>query len=448
MAEHSEGGRDRREVVLARARDALRREPEFVARAPGRVNLIGEHTDYNGFPVMPMAIDRDIAIAGVARSDGEVHLLNRGRFATRSFALGDTIAPFPAGDWGNYVKAAAQGLGRHLDGGLRRGADLYVDGDVPDGAGLSSSSALVVASALALLAANEVDVPHADLAELLPRAEQYVGTLSGGMDQTISLLGLAGHALRIDFRPLRWRPVPLPTESCFVVAHSLVHADKAGGARRAYNTRVAECRLAAWAAARLLRGESDSAAPLLGDLPKLLGMPTASVAAAVESVLPAAEVTLEQLGSLTGAPGSAIRAAVDLPADVENRFALAARARHVLTEASRVDLAEAALHAGDAEACAAAMIGSRAGCRDGYEISCAALEALGTTALRMGALGARLTGAGFGGCIVALVPTSTATDFVAELDETFYAPRERAGAELDHLRFVLQPSGGADVTRR
>src|SRR5206468_7239871 len=116
-------------------------------------------------------------------------------------------------------KAAAQGLLRHYGGALHHGADLMIDGNIPSGAGLSSSSALVVANALAVLAANDVDVPYETLAELLPEAERYVGTLSGGMDQATSLLARAGQALRIDFFPLRARPVPLPAGYSIVVCH-------------------------------------------------------------------------------------------------------------------------------------------------------------------------------------------------------------------------------------
>jgi galactokinase len=191
------------------------------------VNLLGEHTDYNMLPVLPMAIERSVLIAGAARADRTVTLRNSGAFAERSFALAERIPKFADGDWGNYAKAAAQGL---IDDGCRldRGADLMVEGDVPNGAGLSSSSALVVASALALLAANDEEIPFERLAEILSRAERYVGTLSGGMDQAISLLARKGHALRIDFAPLRHRVVPLPPEYAIVVCHSLVQAEKSG----------------------------------------------------------------------------------------------------------------------------------------------------------------------------------------------------------------------------
>lgn len=437
---------NRRARLIAAFTDRFGQTPEFVVRAPGRVNLIGEHTDYNGLPVMPMAIDRDVLIAGRRRTDSVVHLDNRGPFAERRFALDESIPPFGAGDWGNYAKAAAQGLRRHLGPALAQGADLLVDGNVPDAAGLSSSAALVVANALALLAANGIDLPFPELAELLPRAEQYVGTLGGGMDQTISLLGRAGHALRIDFRPLRHRPVPLPAGHVFVVAHSLVRADKSGGARRAYNQRVAECRLAAWALGRLLAPARSGEIVLLGDLPNVLERPPADLVREAD-LLPRAPLSIDAIASTFGVAVSALRDAVDVPADVDDRFVLRSRARHVLAEADRVDAAEAALQRGDVSAFGRLMNASHASCRDDYEISCDALEALVEKARAAGAIGARLTGAGFGGCIVALIDAARAGALIDGLDADFYRPRGGADEERPGLRFLLAPADGAGIWR-
>src|SRR5207302_10050758 len=191
------------------------------------------------------------------------------RFTPRRYELTDAIPPYTGGDWGNYSKAAAQGLVRHCGAALRHGADLLVDGNIPSGAGLSSSSALVVANALALLAANDVDIPYETLAELLPEAERYVGTLSGGMDQATSLLARDGHALRIDFFPLRVRTVPLPAGYSIVVCHSLVQAEKSGAARNAYNLRVVECRLACRVLEHALSGRSTHTVNTLGQFMRL-----------------------------------------------------------------------------------------------------------------------------------------------------------------------------------
>ena len=206
------------------------------AVAPGRVNLIGEHTDYNGLPVLPIAIDRAIRIDFRVVGEATVRLDSpMARFAPFAFQLKRPIEAADQGDWSNYVRAAARGL---LERGveLRRGIEgTVVTGDVPIAAGLASSSALVVASALALLKANGVveTISRIELAELMARAERFVGLRGGGMDQAACLHGIAGHALRIEFEPLRVTPVAVPRRWRWVVASSLVRAEKSAGARGA-----------------------------------------------------------------------------------------------------------------------------------------------------------------------------------------------------------------------
>lgn len=421
--------------------------PTFAVRAPGRVNLIGEHTDYNGLPVLPMAIDRSVRMVGRRRNDGTIRLHNLGSFGERDFVLSERIEPFPGGDWGNYVKAAAQGLRHELGPQFARGADLIVCGDVPDGAGLSSSSALVVASALALLAANQIDVPFPTLAEWLPRAEQYVGTLSGGMDQTISLLGRAGHALRIDFRPLRYRAVPLPPEHVFVVANSLVHADKSGTARRAYNQRVLECRLAAQVAARVLRLDPELPIELLADVANAAPHPSAAnIVAQLAAALPEHPLGLRQIATLCGTDVERLCQRRGLEGlDPTREYSLLRRARHVLFEAERVDEAEAALRDGAVDRFAHHLRASHASCREDYEISCNELEELVAVAEAGGAQAARLTGAGFGGCIVAFVEQERVDVLLASLDAHYYRRRGVADEACSRARFPLQASAGAEI---
>ena len=238
------------------------------AIAPGRVNLIGEHTDYNGLPVLPIAIDRDIRIDFRVAGEPMVRLDNAStRFAPFDFRLDRPIEAAPQGDWSNYVRAAARGL---LDHGiaLPRGVTGRVTGNVPIASGLSSSSALVVAAALALLKANGVEVgavsglegypavptgpalSRLELAALMARAERFVGLQGGGMDQAACLHGVEGQALRIDFDPLRVTPVVVPEGWRWVVASSLVRAEKSAGAREAYNERARQCREALAVVAR------------------------------------------------------------------------------------------------------------------------------------------------------------------------------------------------------
>jgi len=435
--------------LVAGFRRAVRRPAVCVVRAPGRVNLIGEHTDYNGLPVLPMAIDRSILIAVAPRFDRAIRLFNTAaRFASRRYELSDDIPPYRAGDWGNYSKAAAQGLMRAYGEQLRYGADLLVDGNIPSGAGLASSAALVVASALALLAANGVDVPYETLADLLPAAERYVGTLSGGMDQATSLLAHAGHALRIDFFPLRVRPVPLPPGFHIVVCHSLVQAEKSRAAKHAYNLRVMECHLACRIFERALGGSLPRGLRTLGDLGALFpGRPLLEFTGSLAAHVPDRPLRLCEVADLVGTSPERLRSQCEVEMGGDDRFNLLRRVRHVLSEAERVEQAEDALRAGDAAAFGHLMDASHASCRDDYEVSCPELDELVSLAKQAGALGARLTGAGFGGCTVNLVGDADVTSFLTRVDCHFYEPRLGHAGHLSDHRYIFTPQAGASVTR-
>ncbi len=426
---------------------AFGRRPELVACAPGRVNLIGEHTDYNGLPVLPVAIDRHVLVAAARRDDTAVRLANAdARFAPRGCELAAEIAPGPAGDWANYHQAAAQGVLPLAGRAEMRGGDFLIAGDIPPGAGLSSSSALLVASALALLGVNDRSAPALELAELLAAAERYVGTQSGGMDQAICLLAEAGHALRIDFDPLRTRPVRLLDDHLFVVSHSLVMAEKSGPARAAYNHRVAECRLACRALERALGASLPRPLVQLGDLTRLFpDRALSEFISVLESVLPPRPLALAEIAAILGAREDHLAASVGIGPDGPASYALLQRVRHVLTEAERVDRAEAALMAGDALGLSALMNASHASCRDDFAVSCAELEELIGAARQAGAIGARLTGAGFGGCTVNLVAAADASLFCTMLERSYYHGRTQPRVR-EHC-FTVTPSSGASVLR-
>ena len=428
------------------------RPPTCIVRAPGRVNLLGEHTDYNGLPVLPMAIDRSVMIALAARADRLVQVSNTAaQFPGRRYDLGASIPPGAEGDWGNYSKAAAQGLVRYGRPELRtglRGADLLVYGDIPTGAGLSSSSALVVANAMALLAASEVDIPREELAELLPAAERYVGTLSGGMDHAVSLLARAGHALRIDFGPLRVRPVPLPAGYRVVVCHSLVQAEKSGAAKRLYNLRVIECRLACRAFERAFGANLPRGLQTLGDLLATFpGRAPVEFLAHLIELVPERPLHLMEIAARIGTSPEQLRAECEVTPELGDHFLLVRRVRHVLSEAERVDRAEEALRGGDALAFGRLMDASHASCRDDYEISCADLEELIAIAKDAGAVGARLTGAGFGGCTVYLVADRDSGSFLTRVDRSFYRSRLAPSTRVSDYRFIFEPHAGASVIR-
>lgn len=379
--------------------------PTLLARAPGRVNLIGEHVDYCGLPVFPMAIQRGITVAARPRGDGAARIANLDpQFPPRDFILSGDIAPRAAGDWGNYLQAAAQAVVRRY--GTLRGVDATVGSDLPIAAGLSSSAALVVAVAVTLLAANDVSSDLHELMELLAAGERYVGTAGGGMDQAISLGARAGHAARIDFNPVRLTHVRVPDGWRFIVAWSLVQAEKSGPAQRAYNERThqtAEARRLV--ADRLGLGDIPSYAPLLAARP-------------IEDLLDAG-AKLEPL--------------------------LRRRYRHVVSEGARVSAAIAAMERGDLAGFGTLMDASHTSLRDDYDVSARELDRLVEVAREGGAAGARLTGAGFGGCIVALARADTADTVLHGVRERFYA--KHGVRDTADALFVAEPSAGAGVER-
>lgn len=374
-------------------------------RAPGRVNLIGEHVDYCGLPVLPMALRRDVALLFRPRDDRRVRLVSlTPGFGPRAFELATTIEPGAPGDWGNYARAAAQALVRDVQ--LERGLDAVVASTVPPAAGLSSSAALVVACTLALLAAGERALPdRLALAGRCAEAERYVGTRGGGMDQAASLCGVAGHALRIDFAPLCVEPIAIPPDWRFVVAHSLVQADKSGSARTAYNQRRAQCE----EALRRVRALPEFA-PAPPSWRDLLGR------APVDELVEHAEEVLDNL--------------------------LLARFRHVVGEARRVDEACQALRTASAAAFGRLMDASHESLRDDFDVSHPALDELVAVARAAGARGARLTGAGLGGCIVALTDVAGAGPLATALRERFHARRAPLPG-LDEPVLVAEPGPGA-----
>lgn len=371
--------------------------------APGRVNLIGEHIDYCGLPVLPMAIQRGITIEVVRRADGQVILGNTDRaFEESQFELSGRVLSAPPGDWSNYLRAAAQAAASR---GANVGAELLVRSDLPAAAGLSSSSALVVAGALALLWASNLVADPVELAEQLALAERYVGLAGGGMDQAVCLNGLHGHALLVGFEPLSVAPQRLRDDWRFLVAHSTVAAKKSSDNSTAYNERSESCRLALLEVSRSL-----SLPPKLTYRKLIERFDTAELIALAGRVL-------------------------EPPLD--------ARFRHVVSEARRVTEAVAAIAQGDLPGFGALMVGSHASLRDDYRVSCRELDELVDHAMALGAAGARLTGAGFGGAALILTDERGVDELFSGLRDAFYQPRGLT--DLSDLLFEVSPSGGASV---
>ncbi len=443
----------RAEAVAAELRVSARTSKVYAVRAPGRVNLIGEHTDYSGLPVMPIAIDRSTIIVVAPRDDSLVELRNVDPiFPTREFRLEASIPPYAAGDWANYVKAGFQGVIDHfVSRGIAinkfRGGTMIVDGRVPPAAGLSSSAALTVSSALALMAVNGLAQEPLETAQMVARSEWYVGTMAGGMDQAASMLGRRDHALLIHFDPLRVAPVKMPPGAAIVVADSLEIADKSGRVREEYNRRVVECAIAARILGKALGLDNVR---ILGDVLKQLGKWNAR--GLVEILVKSApdRVNFEEASKLLNLDEKSLRSEIlgdgarRVHIDEARLLEILRRARHVLTETERVNLAADALPSGRLEEMGTLMDASHQSLRDDYDASTARLDAMVDCARRGGALGARLTGAGFGGCIIALAHESNAPAVLARLEEDYYAKLAPSSAGKA-LHTVVHAGPGASV---
>ncbi|BBN15817.1 N-acetylgalactosamine kinase [Marchantia polymorpha subsp. ruderalis] len=457
-------------------------EPELYSRAPGRVNLIGEHIDYEGYSVLPMALLHDTVVAirrqnASASASGHIPTLNVAntdddRFPRCSFPADPSQDVDRANHvWANYFLCGYKGVFEHLqakgrDVGPPVGFDVLVDGVVPIGAGVSSSSALVCSSAIAVMAALGLSFSKQEVSEFACVCERHIGTQSGGMDQAISLMADAGVAKLIDFDPIRASDVALPPKGAFVIANSLTVSTKAVSAATKYNCRVVECRLAAMVLAvklgmahELVRdvrtlsdveglcmayaGERDSSSPLLAVKAHLHGEPYS--AQEIESIL---RLSLPEL--MAHSPSS-----LEVLAAAE-KFHLHDRADHVYSEARRVFAFRDAVQSGDSEDATLTRLGSlmdesHASCRDLYACSCAELEELVKVCRANGALGARLTGAGWGGCVVALVDAGSVPSFIQSLKRDFFRSRIDSGAireqDLNDYVFASKPSGGAAILK-
>ncbi|HZH03474.1 MAG TPA: galactokinase, partial [Myxococcaceae bacterium] len=339
-------------------------------RAPGRVNLIGEHTDYNDGFVLPMALERATVIAAAPREDRRVEVVSSGHAPT-AFDL-DAQWGGTQHAWTDYVEGVARVL--ESAGHRLRGANLMVESDVPSGAGLSSSAALEISVGQALLSLSGIPVDAKALALWGQKAEhQYVGMLCGVMDQFIVALGKAAHALLIDCRSLEARPVPLDlSRHAVVVCDSGVKHQLASSE---YNLRRAECEKGV----ELLR-------------------PVMPAIRALRDVSPQAFEEHQKL----------------LP-DVVRR-----RVRHVVTENARTLAAAQALEGGKPELFGELMAQSHASLRDDYQVSCDELDVLVELASALPqVLGARMTGGGFGGCTVNLVNAGGAEEMQRKVAEGY-----------------------------
>jgi galactokinase len=360
-----------------------------VFAAPGRVNLIGEHTDYHDGFVLPCAIGFAVRVAIVPNSAFQIVLRSEDFPDTREFAL-DVLPTAKRGDWTDYPIGVLSELRKA--GALTRGAKVLVSGDVPVGAGLSSSAAIEVASALAFMAVNGIGMPLAEVAKLCQRAENlFVKANCGIMDQFVSCMGKQGNALFLDCRSLDFHLVAIPESVRIVICNTMVkHSVAAGG----YNER---------------RAESESGVRIL--------------AKHFPGIRALRDVTLEQLKQCSK----------ELPEVVYRRC------EHVIRENARVLEASRALPVGDLARMGDLMRQSHESLRDLYEVSCPELNLMVSLAEGLpGSRGARMTGGGFGGCTVNLVDADKADEFGERIAAAY---QEKTGVHPDV--FVCSAADGA-----
>ena len=361
-----------------------------VFRAPGRVNLIGEHTDYTDGFVMPLAINLHAWVAAAPRDDQKIRVysMNVGEEAELDQTKIHLDAP---GRWSAYILGVAAAL---TDAGIKlRGADLLVDGKVPMGAGLSSSASVEVASGFAMLSVSGLSMPPAELAQICRRAENvYAGAMVGIMDQMMAACGRENYALMLDCRSLDYELLPLFSNAQFVVCNSMVKHDHASNE---YNQRRADCETA-----------------------------TRILAAKFPGVRALRDVSVQQLEQSEAA----------MPATVYRR------ARHVITENGRVLAARKALENADPGRFGTLMKESHASLRDDYNVSCRELDVLVALASRMpGVYGSRMTGGGFGGCTISLVEASGVEEFGRAIVEQY-----RGATNLTPDVYVFRASNGVE----
>ncbi len=371
--------------ILSHFTSRFDQSPRWIVRAPGRVNLIGEHTDYNDGFVLPLAIDRAVWIALRPRDDRRVVVHSIDYNQSAEFSL-ENLQNEKSG-WIEYIKGTAWAL---ADASFKlTGWEGVMQGDVPLGAGLSSSAALEMATARAFAAAGNLDWNPAAMAKLGQRAEnRWVGVNCGIMDQLISAAGQADHALLIDCRSLDTQPVPFPAGVAVVVLDT---STRRGLVDSAYNERRSQCEAAA----------------------KFFG------------VTALRDVTVEQFQQSADGLDAVTRR----------------RALHVITENDRTVKAADAMRSGDAVGLGRLMQQSHVSLRDDYEVSSDALNAMVECASAHEACyGARMTGAGFGGCAMALIRAEAAEDFVRHTSTTY---QEKTGHEP--AVYVCRATNGAEV---
>ncbi|XP_071446185.1 N-acetylgalactosamine kinase isoform X2 [Hetaerina americana] len=445
--------RVRADALCSLLRKKYSKDPSFYVRVPGRVNIIGEHIDYSGYGVLPSAIQHDMLLCvavedlGTSGKSPSIFLTNiNDCYQDFKGSMDELVIQKPP-SWHDYFLCGIHGILHDLKDEVAKEhikekkavSSIYVavDGTIPPCSGLSSSSSLVSAAALATAYAMKVKLSKLVLASISARTERNVGTEGGGMDQAIAFLASEGCAKLIEFNPLRCHDVRLPEGASLVVAHSLATINKAAGSE--YNTRVVECRLAAQVIAKH-QGFAWQKIRTLGELEAAVSKNVSKndslhcALSLVETELHEEPYSKEELLKLLDiSEAELIKLSLNANTTHLQSFKLKQRASHVYQEAIRVlefeneCLKNLNVTAGGdynskktLEKLGELMNSSHASLRDLYECSHPQLDQL-VNLCQKKCFGARLTGAGWGGCVVALTTNSAADGFVEYLKENFYS---------------------------
>jgi galactokinase len=359
-------------------------------RAPGRVNLIGEHTDYNDGYVLPAAIELSTCIAIALRKDQRLHVFSENRQEAAEIDLTETN-PQREDRWSDYVRGVALMIQRF--GVPLSGADIAIHSDIPSGAGLSSSAALEVSLASALLSTSERSLELVEIARLCQRAEnEFVGARVGIMDQFASCFGSLGHAILLDCRTLEYHRLPLPAGHEMVICNTMVKHEHSGGE---YNDRRTQC--------------EEGVKALRRFYPAIKAL---------------RDVTLQRLEAHR----------------TELAELIYRRCRHVISENERVLRCVNALRTGDLATVGRCMAESHSSLKNDYQVSCKELDVMVEIATRHeGVIGSRMTGGGFGGCAISLVKTEAVDEFKGSVAKEY-----KVATQIDADIYVSK--AGAGVT--
>lgn len=431
--------------------DAFNRNPSFFVRCSGRVNIIGEHVDYCGYPVLPMAIEQTILLAMAPSEDNLVYLKNvdpkyksfKCNINTFSIDLLDSTGP----EWYKYFLCGVKGILEFAKPAVPKGMMVVLSGNIPPASGLSSSSALVCASVLGSAYIHKIPLDKQALATISADCERFIGTQGGGMDQAIAYLAKQGCAQFIEWDPLRATSIDLPGNAVFVIANSLTEANKA--ATSDFNQRVVECQLACRFLAKKMQINWREIWRF-SSLQKVLNYSLEEMETLINTYLTQLAYTKDELLHFFEIGNDDFIENLLTPNTRDAQvFKLRQRSLHVFQESIRVKtFVEVAKQqsADSIHLMKQLMRQSHESLKTLYECSHGNLDKLIQISNSLN-VGARLTGAGWGGCIVALCDgVDQSVEYINHLKQSYYADLENAlGKNLDELVFATSPQRGAEI---